>query len=86
MLRTASLVLTPVVLLAMALPAPAAAKNPEKPRQAAMSTADAADFQVQGEYVGTTLEGGNEVKGGVQVIALGDGNPVRFRNIWVVPK
>jgi hypothetical protein len=73
MLRTASLVLTPVVLLAMALPGQSAEKKAKKSAKPATSAADAADFQVQGEYVGTTLEGGNEVKGGVQVTALGDG-------------
>ena len=72
MLRLASVLLTPVLLLAMVVPVGA-----EPPKAAPPAITDLAqagpDFAVQGEYVGTAPYKGKEVKYGVQIIALGDG-------------
>ena len=69
MLRNASFLLTPLVMLALVVPAGAADR-----RKAITDPAKAGpDFAVQGEYVGTVETDEGRIKEGAQVIALGDG-------------
>jgi hypothetical protein len=73
MLRRSSLWLSPVLLLAMFLPA--GAEQPPAAAPAAVTDPAQAgpDFAVQGDWVGTAPYKGKDVKYGVQIVALGDG-------------
>jgi hypothetical protein len=77
MLRNASLLSAPVLILALVVPATAA--KPKNAREAFTNPKKAGpDFAVQGEYVGQVKTDEGEFKHGVQVIALGDG---KFRAV-----
>jgi hypothetical protein len=77
MLRRASFLLAPALILVLAVPVTAA--KPKKPPVAFTNPKKAGpDFAVQGEYVGTVETGEGQVKEGVQVIALGEG---KFRAV-----
>lgn len=69
MFRSLGLLLLPVIVLALVLPAAAG-----DPKEAYTDPAKApADFQVQGEYAGTLNTDNGAEPWGAQVIALGDG-------------
>jgi len=51
----------------------------------AAGAAAPSEAEVQGLYEGTGSDASGAFKIEARVVAQGNGNPVRFRNIWVLP-
>jgi hypothetical protein len=74
MVRIPSWLSAAVLVAVMVLPARAEKKAKEPPPPSVTDPAQAGpDFAVQGEYAGTVDSDGNQVKFGVQIVALGEG-------------